>query len=313
MNKLFLSLIFLSISIATLGKDQYCKEKDILQHISCNANTELNFEGSFSNVYLYKSSADEIKIVAKITVCSKKESIAESICKKSDLKVKQVRNVIYVETDLELNKKKANIYVKCDVYIYSPDYVEFDIENSYGDVVLYDSFDEITADVSFGDFVAGELKNNNEITVEYGNFNVQNVESCELYLSFGEGSIERVNYMECNLQYSDLEIERLSNELIIDGSFSDLLIDEVDADFNNVDIDLSYSDVRVYLQKNSSFHYKLNNSYGDIKIDKKFQFNKYDNEDKFTTTYIGDYNKSDTQGLINIQSSFSDIKIKMKD
>lgn len=308
MKKLFLTLIFLSISIATLGKDHYCKEKEVLQQFSCNDNTILNFKGSFSNVYLHKVTTDEIKIEAKITICSEKESIAESICKKSDLIMKQEFNVIYVETDL---KKKNNIDINCDVHIYSPDYVEFDIENSYGDVVLYDSFDEMTADVSFGDFVADELKNNNEIKVEYGEFDVQNVESCELYLSFGEGSIKNVNYMECNLQYSDLEIERLSNELIIDGSFSDLSIDEVDTDFKNIDIDLDYSDTKVYLHKDSSFQYELSSSYGDIKTG-GFQLNKYETKDLFTTKYIGDYNKSDTQGSINIHCSFGDIKLKMK-
>jgi len=171
---------------------------------------------------------------------------------------------------------------------------KLDLENKYGDVVIGMNLDEAKLEITNGALDAGDIKNL-QLTGNYCNANLGNVEKAEIEFNNGTFRAQNINDLDMDSKSSTIEYEKGSYLYLrsqaddytiasidkIDGRkvYGSLKIDQLNTSFdlegNNVDIKFRNISPEVTL-------IKINNRYGDVRLPVKNLKNYY-------VDFIGNY------------------------
>ncbi|MFV0522877.1 MAG: hypothetical protein ACK5MI_10720, partial [Mangrovibacterium sp.] len=185
-------------------------EKYVNTSCSINDIDELIIDNRFGNIVITDLNSDSIYVNVVIKVSSRKQSTIDQILDKVNIGFQQNGKQLKAVTSLDnLTMKNSSLEINYNVII--PASKKLDITNKYGNVQV----DKLDGKGSFN--------------VKYGNFNGgtwKTTDNIPIIAKYGDISIDKVNYLTCDIGYGNLNIEKIDN-LHLDSKYSDIDISEV--------------------------------------------------------------------------------------
>ncbi|WP_223033926.1 hypothetical protein [Hanstruepera marina] len=164
---------------------------------------------------------------------------------------------------LETESKK-NLNIKKTIKIKIPKDAKLKVNVRHGELKFSNVIHNLKADLNHATFLANSIDGEKtSINASYTSVFVKNWNMGELKLNFVQDAIlQDVNGMVLNSNSSNIGIDRLSGNAIINGSFGDLVIHNINDNFNNLNITLDNSNAAVKLPKSDfKLQYQGKNSY----------------------------------------------------
>jgi hypothetical protein len=179
----------------------------------------------------------------------------------------------------------GNNKIQVDYEIWMPENLVLSVSNKYGDVYLADLANKVELDVSHGDIKAGNLDKELELKHHYGKSSfrkvgqaIVNLRGAEmdiedaLLLNVESGSSEihidkaqklqfnsrndkirvaSVRQITCEGTFTDLTLDHVIDNALLDFNYGDIYIGQIDRDFDNISITGGSTDINVILDQAS--------------------------------------------------------------
>lgn len=133
---------------------------------------------------------------------------------------------------------------------------------------------------------------NNVITAKHSKVNIDEVESLNLSLLYSKKNrLGEVKRLILNSKTSNVSIDKILNEAIIEGSFGNLMVKSISEDFSLIDISLKNSEANLKLPEvDYNFYVNSKSSQFNLKTELDFKTSKvfdaviYQNPERLSTT-----------------------------
>ncbi|WP_282069527.1 hypothetical protein [Olleya namhaensis] len=196
--------------------------------------------------------------------------------------------------DIDYNTTKT-------IIIKMPKKAKLKLNVRHGELKLANALENAKGDVSHGSFIANHINGGNtSINVSYAKVAIKDWMSGQLKLNYVDDAIiANANNLILNAVSSDIEVNNLSGNSVINGSFGDLLINTIASDFNNLNIVLENSEAKLKLP-NTDYNLYFNGN--------RSKFNNVSASNKTIKNYPND--NSNTSKTIIINAKFSNVIAK---
>jgi hypothetical protein len=144
-----------------------------------------------------------------------------------------------------------NLNIKKTIKIKIPKDAKLKVNVRHGELKFSNVIHNLKADLNHATLLANSIDGEKtSINASYTTVFVKSWNMGELQLNFVEDALlQNVNGLVLNSNSSNIGIDRLSGNSIINGSFGDLVIHNISEDFNNLNITLDNSNAAVKLPK----------------------------------------------------------------
>ena len=298
MRVLICSLVFASamwLNPVTYGQT-YEKSRTVTETFKVWPDTEIEVNNKYGTIHLIHWDKDSVRFEIELMVRGSKESRVDKSFDFIEFDFKPSKFYVIAQTlfsgksgfwsdvsDITSSVFNSNTKTKIDYTIYLPEDASLKILNKYGNVYTTNHSGRLHIELSNGDLKAHHLSGRTNITNEFGNVNIKQID---------DGSL--------NINYGELEIENAGN-LSVESKSSKFFIDEV------ADLYLNSRRDKFSIKKAGSIHGVTN--FTGIKVD------ELDQKINLTTKY-GDVDIksfSDYVESIDIKSVDTDITLHFTD
>ena len=144
-----------------------------------------------------------------------------------------------------------NLKIKKTIKIKIPKDAKLKVNVRHGELKFSNVIHNLKAELNHATFLANNIDGEEtSINASYTSVFVKSWNNGELKLNFVQDAmLQNVNGLLLNSNSSNISIDRLSGNAIINGSFGDLVIHNINDDFNNLNITLDNSNAAVKLPK----------------------------------------------------------------
>jgi len=148
-------------------------------------------------------------------------------------------------------ENRKNLKVKRTLKIKIPKDAELKINVRHGKLKFASIIKDLKAELAYTTLLASNIDGRDtSINVSYSDVNITNWNAGELNLKYVENAILKdVKQLSLNAISSNIDVNNLTGNAIIDGSFGDLVIHNIANSFNNLNIILENSDASIKLPK----------------------------------------------------------------
>ncbi|MCM5661642.1 hypothetical protein [Galbibacter mesophilus] len=217
----------------------------------------------------------------------------------------QSPNVFFYDS----SKDDKNVKVKKTIKIKIPKGAKLKMNVRHGEVTLAENYSNINATLSYtrlhAPMVTGE---SSFIEASYSPLVVERWNKGELKANYAEAiNLKQVKSIKLTSKSSNVVIENLTGDAIINGSFGDLSVGAVSNDFSNLNIVLDNSDAKLSLPK-TAFTFYSNASNSSIKYPKSLILKvskQYNNE-----VANGYFSQKNSNRTINLVANFSNVVLQ---
>jgi len=152
---------------------------------------------------------------------------------------------------LESLNDDGNQKVKKTIKIKMPKKAKLKVNVRHGELKMVSVITNLKADISHSALLANSIDGGDTfINASYSSILIDNWNSGELELNYVEDAVlKQVDVLMLNSNSSNIDIDNLSGNAVIDGSFGDLSIHNIGDSFSNVNIVLLNSDALLNLPK----------------------------------------------------------------
>ncbi len=165
--------------------------------------------------------------------------------------------------DLEKSIENRSSKVKKTIKIKMPKDAKLKMNVRHGELKISSVINNLKGDISYATLVADHIGGSKtSINVSYSPVLINTWDMGELKLNFvDKAQIKTVNRLVLNSNSSNIGIDTVTGNAVIDGSFGDLSISKIADTFSNLNIILENSDALINLPKNDyNLQYKGNRS-----------------------------------------------------
>ena len=187
--------------------------------------------------------------------------------------------------------------VKKTIKIKMPKKAKLKLNVKHGELKMASIISNSKGNVDHGTLLAKNIDGSGtSINVSYSNVRIDDWKEGELKLNYVEKAIlKNVNELILNCVSSDVNINRLGGNTIIDGSFGELVVQEISPSFNNLNIVIENSDAILKLPKT------------DFNLFFKGNRSLFNNENTTNKTIKNYPNGSNTNKTIVINAKYSSV------
>lgn len=202
--------------------------------------------------------------------------------------------------DATLHKKektKPQDLIKT-IKIKMPKKAKLKLNVRHGELKMASALQNVNGDIAHGSLLAQTINGSNtSINMSYATVFIKEWNSGELNLKYvDEAMIQHVNELMLNAVSSNISLDYIKGNTIIDGSFGELTINNIEPTFNNLNIVLENSDARLKLPKNV-----------DYKLFFKGNKSQFNNETISTKKIDNFLNKTSSNNTIVINAKYSHV------
>ena len=269
------------------------KQKNITKSFAVNNDCSIQLINKYGDIHIVPWDKDSASFSIDIKVTDKKEADADKILNAIDVEFTSTPYYLIVKTVFRDSKNTVmsdiadyanslfNIGKNVEInYIMNvPKTSSLKIENKYGNIYTTNHSGNVQFILSNGDFKANDLNGETKIDLSFGNGVVNTIKNGKLNIGYSDFEIKNSEKLTVESRSAKISITKINN-INIDSKRDKYYIDTVGT--INGQTDFSY--INAYYLKESVF---LKSLYGDINL-----------------TEI-----SDGFGFININSSYTDIKL----
>jgi hypothetical protein len=212
------------------------------------------------------------------------------------------------------NGKKWRREVRVNYTLYVPSSNALNLSQQYGNVEVGSHAGPVNAKVQYGDFNAQKLSSaNNNLNVQYGKMTVQDLNKANLKQQYGGGiTLGTARDINVSAQYSNVTIERLIGEGILNVQYNKLRIGEVAESSKVLTISAQYGGVDVGFSDSYKGRLDVRTSYGGFKFGAGVSAKvEGDDEDgvSFSKSYNGNINGGGS-GQVSVKSAYGSVTFR---
>jgi hypothetical protein len=226
MKKLMFSLITILSTAVCFGGDvtnaDFKKEKWIKKSYSFKGGNTLDIQNKYGDVVISNWEKDSVKF--EIHVISYGDKLDRVMDKLEEIEIDFVHTGSYVSANTEWisaspwsksldeirNSLNSSSRVEVNYRVFLPKKADLNLDNKFGDVFLPTIMGSLQADIAHGSFRADEITKIRHLKVKYGDARIKKSNTASIDISFG-----------------DLEIEEITEELILNSTGADVSIERV--------------------------------------------------------------------------------------
>jgi hypothetical protein len=309
---------------------------------------EIRFEQEYGNITVTEADSEQVELEIHYFDDGDLKPSSDISTVNNILEIKTVR-----PEPRPVRKRKFIIvtstyysFTKIDYIVSVPKNVAMKVNIKYGNVTMGDFHGSFTGDFAFGKLNAGSFfKSPVKISSKYTNIEMNEVDSLDLSVSFGNVNINRVNTLDvqskytnynidnigtvkanfsfgninigsvadidAELHYAPTNIDNLGKKLNLKCSQSNVKIDNSSKHLESVKFNGSYSNFKLEIDRDLSANLDVNLKYGNLSIDDDYTV-KYSFSEKDLTSFIkkGVIGNGTPTADINISTSFANVSIK---
>lgn len=209
-------LLIFSFNLSVFTQEKIGKE--VNESYTVSKSTSLSIENKYGNVDIVNWEKNTVRVIAQIVLFDVNESKAEDILEVVDIKH-------YTEGDKIVFKTEFDEKIGKNILRFGRDNEKFEINYKVQmphtvPVVIYNKY---------GDLFVERLSNTSSLSVKYGKIKINSMAATnidnmsEIYLGYGEASIEEATWVKINCKYSKLKIIE-SKALICVSKYSKLFM-----------------------------------------------------------------------------------------
>jgi hypothetical protein len=218
----FSGYILLAASLSAVapgaGAQTYTDRQKIVRSFPANAETRLDLTNKYGTVQVIPWRKDSVHIEIDLFIESSSTSKLEKLKKSVDFEFTDTKYYITAYTNFgskgvpffsdlrEIIPSKNQ--VKIDYTVHVPPGMNITLSNKYGDIYIDDMKGSVSVNLSNGDIKANSLTGESNIS-----------------LNFGNGIINELNNAKLNIAYADIEIQKVK-QLNIESKSSKIRIHE---------------------------------------------------------------------------------------
>jgi hypothetical protein len=208
----------LSVIAPGVGAQTYTDRQKIVRSFPANAETRLDLANKYGTVHVVSWRKDSVRVEIDLYIKSSSTSKLEKLKKSVDFEFTDTKYYIVAHTNFgrkgipffsdlkEIIPSKNQ--VKIDYTVHVPSSMNITLSNKYGDIYLDDLKGSVSVNLSNGDIKANSLLGESNIS-----------------LNFGNGIINELNQARLNVAYADIEIQKVK-QLDMESKSSKIRIHE---------------------------------------------------------------------------------------
>lgn len=290
------------------SEPKFKKSKTHSKSYSLGSSDKLSLNNQFGEMKLITWDKNEVKVEVSITGKSDDEKRAQEILDRISINDGKEGNTVYFKTKFANDKNDGdgnkrykdgksehhNEGMEINYLVYLPATVTLSAENQFGKLIVPDYRGEASLESKFGSLTAGKISNAKNLSVE-----------------FGEATIAQVNGGHLSIKFSNGTVNKLSGDVKTDFEFSNVKVN-FDNDLKNLTVNNSYAAVYLDVDKNFSGNWDIHTSHGDFNNKSDFAIKEQGREEKsygprFDRTFKGTSGGGSTK--VKINSSFGEIVV----
>lgn len=283
-------LLFMGCSVFPQSYEQ---SKTIKRSFPVSTQSALKISNKYGNVMFTTWDKDSVGLAITIKVSDRRE--VDAITRLAAIDVKFTSTPYFVDVLTVFNTKSnlaadiadkiaSGIFnsgpnVTVDYVVNVPAWLSLEIENKYGSVYMADHKGNLKLDLSNGDFKAGNISGESNITVDFGNITLNSIRSGRMDIGYSEMVLKKAGILHISGRSSkcwitsaeSLDLDSKRDKFYIDTlhmlsgqcSFSFLQIAILD---QSGMLRSNFGDVRINGTSNTLTGINLNSEYTDVVI-----------------------------------------------
>lgn len=290
---LIAGLLFLSVAFAQKeGKElKYSKSKSHSRSYSISGSDKISLDNQFGDIKLVTWDKNEVKVDVSMTGKANEEDHAQEIVDRISIEDSKSGGTVSFKTIIGKEKKsRSNTSQTFEINytVYLPSNNPLKVANQFGDIILPDYRGEANISSKFGSLKAGKISNADDVTVEFGKAEIEQLNGGSLTIKFSEGTVNKLSgTVKTNLEFSNVK-------LVIDNDAKGLTV-------NN-----SYSTVYLDVDKGLSATYDISTSHGNFSNKSDFNLKTQgDSQTSYGPVFNYRYTGTSGGGNIKIRASAS--------
>ncbi len=349
-KKLFLVPAFLLCCTICMAHYDNELRKQVDKTYTVNSNTVLSFTNSFGELHVNTWDKNQLQVHIEIITRSSNEERAKDLLDRISIDIDDSNpssSIAYKTVINGTRNNNENNSMEIDYTVYMPKNNPLYLKNSFGDCYLADYNGKATIRESYGNLNTGNLSGDNDVDLSFGGgtSKISGFNTGQLKVSYSTINIGSVGQADVNSQFSNLEIDKLSDITLVSkygkvnlgdvGSldatvnFSSFDIDRlgkrlkldieyggetnignISADIQSIEINSSFCPVRLDLPSNLNAGIAVKVQYGNFDYDiPKVDFNRI-NEGNTSKDYEGKIGNGSATVKISVTAQYGDVRIR---
>lgn len=272
-------LIFGQLSI--FGGGEFKKEYN--KEFTVDMDDKLMLNNRYGKIEVKTWDQPKVKVDVTVIVDARNEDNAQEVFDRIKIEFGQTSGMVSVKTEIEEGKSwgswlwgSSSSEFEINYLVYMPSQHDLDLSNKYGHSWVEDFSGTGKMNVKYGDLFAGNIKEDLELYVGYGNATVGTTKKFRGEVKYGKLVLDKCADMNLEIKYSKLNVESANKVRLVSG-YDDIhfgSIDYLDAyvkysdleihNMNACDVEAKYTDVHIEnLNKEGDFEM----GYGGLRID----------------------------------------------
>ncbi len=198
--------------------------RQVVRSFRVNPGITLDVANKYGKIQLVKWNYDSVKISIDLRVRAKDSKKLQKLIQEIDFDFVPGQTYLVAHTRIGEGGSEviqdlvdiAGTYISSpnavtiNYTIYAPEYTPVKIENKFGDVYIDDMKENLTLNLSYGDFTCNRLDAKSEIRIASGNAEIGNVKDATLFISYAKLHIHEAAKITADTKSSTITIDRSS-------------------------------------------------------------------------------------------------------
>lgn len=292
------------------------KVKNYSKSYSVDGNDVLQISNSFGKIVVNTWAKNEFKVDVQMKFGADDEDYVNNMINGSSISDSKNGSIVSFKTNLARNNgTHGDNHMEINYTVYMPAGNAVDITNRFGNITLPDLYGKATVNVSYGTLNAQQLLNKeNNVRVRFGDANITTFNGGRLDVGYGKVKAGTVTNVTANISFAGFNADRLKTAADINIKYGDgFNIGAIDKSVRNLSINASFTKIKLDFKGADSFNFDVVTKFGGFNYNDdnmKVTTKSPSDEDRgwsSTKTYKGYIGKSNSDGKIAINASYTDV------
>ncbi|MEI7895682.1 MAG: DUF4097 family beta strand repeat-containing protein [bacterium] len=318
----------------------------IKKEFAVNPDAQLTVNNRFGKVHCTNWDKNSISIEVTVTVSAADQEEAEKKFKRIAIDFTDSPSLVTATTSMQEIRNSGRDRLSIDYMISMPVTNSLDVTNKFGDIFINELQGKARINLGYGNLEARKLGNSdNLLDIKFSKANVNWIKGAVLSLkysdmkldyagslrldskysdldagkiimlnvSFEGGSLnmENSSAVDSRSKFSDLDIQRIEQSLILDIQYGNCDVHEMPAEFTSVNIRNRYGDVSIGLSEQAKYSLEADLKYCKLDFpDEKAKFS-YRSTSPTENSYKGTIGGTDAPaGRVVVHSEYGNVSLK---
>ena len=325
---LIVFLAFTVLNVSTVAVNAQKAEKEISREYTISEGYSLGISNKYGEINLVNWDRDHLSVEILITAEASSQSKSEDLLKAIDIDITEKRSEVNFVTTFDAKRIGGNNKVNIVYKVKAPAYINVNLEQSYGNVFVQEITGIAEVNLKYGNLTANSLSVTgteawNSLVLAYGKASVDNVNSMNINVQYSDLSIGgsdalniesayskfslgKVVDLDIQSKYDKLSIDMLEGSLGVDSDYTQITVGTIANQFKAINVEMTYGNFKGGLSQNSAFKIDARTEYGSVKIPEgDYQHSREGIREKITGNFGGA-----SQSLIQAEIRYGNMILK---